>query len=462
MISKSLYLEKGREDNNNYIMENGGYLIYLYLIKKGYPSDNIAFFTGNPSMMLILESYNKKTVYGSVDDIYNGINNVWRECYRDKNDGNEAYADFVQCLDSMNISKVYKNRADKIDQFLEKNDKGGLKNLIREIQDNESVDEINYEDSMISRFHKANLQLPDYYLKKDLFYEHDIEAMAKWVNDHRTKENMTRWLIIDIANYITGMSDNELSCVITPLFNTDNNSETLMWREMKNAFSQMAHLLNGIFYRENKEKGISGRFFQAISTILNPYEQKIKLPLSSYSGSDFDEIRKMLVQTSKQARNYFAHNYFRSTISDNSTTLFLLLLVVLGLLDEQKNNEISEWVDDVICYISECKTEWKINNINYSTLTYTNDCKINDIYRMISSSSLNGAICANDCLDAFKKYRVNENKKDREDFCVFSLAAYIIKWFNRDISDDNSINANIIKIYKLSQKIVNSYSFPFE
>ena len=49
-LSDYIYLDQGQR-NNQFIICNGGYLLYLYLLKRGYPSDQIAFLTGNPAMV---------------------------------------------------------------------------------------------------------------------------------------------------------------------------------------------------------------------------------------------------------------------------------------------------------------------------------------------------------------------------------------------------------------------------
>ena len=39
------------EDINELIRSQGGYFIFLYLLKKGFPSDRIAFLTGNANVL---------------------------------------------------------------------------------------------------------------------------------------------------------------------------------------------------------------------------------------------------------------------------------------------------------------------------------------------------------------------------------------------------------------------------
>ena len=49
-LTNSLFLSDEQKEND-YIIKYGGYLLFLYLLVKGYPSDNVAFLTGNPGML---------------------------------------------------------------------------------------------------------------------------------------------------------------------------------------------------------------------------------------------------------------------------------------------------------------------------------------------------------------------------------------------------------------------------
>ena len=49
-FSKKIYLNDDQKDNK-YIIENGGYLLFIYLLECGYPSEQVAFLTGNPNML---------------------------------------------------------------------------------------------------------------------------------------------------------------------------------------------------------------------------------------------------------------------------------------------------------------------------------------------------------------------------------------------------------------------------
>ena len=55
-LTNSLFLSDEQKEND-YIIKYGGYLLFLYLLVKGYPSDNVAFLTGNPGMLRELKAY---------------------------------------------------------------------------------------------------------------------------------------------------------------------------------------------------------------------------------------------------------------------------------------------------------------------------------------------------------------------------------------------------------------------
>ena len=135
-LSEKLYLTE-EEKTEEFIQQNGGYLLYLYLLKRGYPSEQVAFLTGNPTI----------------------IKNIYPE---EKDDSEEE------------------------DLLLADEDDTEKENTIQ-----------NTGDKMILRFYQANLKPPECFSNNKYFpVNHSIDDAEKWIKNRSTPQNRARWILL--------------------------------------------------------------------------------------------------------------------------------------------------------------------------------------------------------------------------------------------------------------------------
>lgn len=468
-LSGKIYLNKDQRDKN-FIINNGGYLLFLYLLEKGYPSEQVAFFTGNPGIISQLKTYNRQSLgQMSKEEIYKSIISFWDEIPKEDNlplDDN-SYFDFQDKIRALPIDGNYTTFPVIEDYItcLENDDKEGLRNKIEEIDPTMVTGNLqNTGDMMIFRFHEANLESPVYFSKNDNDIEgHNRKDAQMWLDKNRTDDRLTRWLLLYVGNYVEQLfrsNPNGMGIQVGNIFIDICGDPGI-----RSSFRQMYFVFDGL--RNIQRRGV---YYQAISAMLIPFDNNPQSsgPKVDPNNNGDDKVRKLFARFSKQARNYCAHNYFGSSIS-NRTTLYLLMGTVTAVLVKNQRNEICNWYQNV-------REKYK-SRTGYSVAGNQNkiDALIDNLEKKgqidKDSAHTTGIACQDynawEMLRAFgynNIIKTQESTTVRENYFLFTLAAYIVKWFDGFGEEQvGSYFGNAVKfVYELSNEIVNEYNYPTE
>lgn len=459
-LSGKIYLNKDQRDKN-FIINNGGYLLFLYLLEKGYPSEQVAFLTGNVGIISQLKAYHQQSLgQMSREEIFEAFVSAWGE-------NSEDLDAFEEKINALPVDKKYKDSDFVYDcaELLDGGDIKGVRNKIEEVVPTMVTGNLqNTGDMMIFRFHEANLESPAYFSKNENDIEgHNRKDAQKWLDENRTDDRLTRWLLLYVGNYVEQLFKSnpiEMGIQVGNIF-VDISGDP----GIRSSFRQMYFVFDGL--RNIQRRGV---YYQAVSAMLIPFDNK---PQSSdpkvnpYNNGD-DKIRNLFARFSKQARNYCAHNYFGSSIS-NQTTLYLLMGTVTAVLVKNQREGIGSWYQNV-------REKYK-SDTGYSIADNRNkiDTLIDNLEKRgqidKDNAHTTGKLCQDynawEMLRAFGYndiIKTQESTTVREKYYLFTLAAYIVKWF--DGLDEElvgrSFGSALKSVYELSNEIVNDYGYPTE
>ncbi len=459
-LSKVIYLNKDQRDKN-FVINNGGYLLFLYLLEKGYPSKQVAFLTGNAGIIGQLKAYNRQNEKQmSKEDIVNAFVDAWKEFDEDV----EEFENFISTLP---IDKKYKDSDFVYDcaAMIDEGDLAGLTNLIGSVTPTMVTGSVqNTGDMMIFRFHEANLESPVYFSKNDNDIQGHNRADAKnWLDKNRTDSRISRWLLLNAGNYVEKLfrkSTSDMNRSIGRVLRNIANDGGI-----RSAFRQMYYVFDGL--RNVEHRGV---YYQAVSAMLVPFDATPgnggDTALSVVQGiSDDEKIMRMFACCAKQARNYCAHNSMGSSISDR-TTLFLLMIAVSSILTKDRRQDFLWWYKKC-CEVVKNDTEntFNINKIDSLTSDLLSNNKI-DIncarvgtdYTKYTPRDLLYALGFNTQMNTSSQ----SDSSIREEYFVFTLAAYIVKWIDgiSDCDVDKRFGKETQMIHDAAKNIVASYSYP--
>ncbi len=471
-LMEKLYLN-GDQRNRQFVINNGGYLLFLYLLEKGYPSEQVAFLTGNGPMIQKLREYNLQNANPmSRDEIAEKLIQIWDNL----EDDDDKYDNFAIEVEKLPIAVEYTDDdfindcIDILDVYDgEIMDKEAFRRHVYQVEVRTVTSNIeNTGDMMIYRFHEANLKAPIYFSKNENdIIGHNRDDAQRWLGERRTLKNVSRWLILSAANRIEHLfrdTDKNMAENIRDIFKETNGDGGV-----RNAYRQMFFVLDGL-----RSKASDGAYYQAISAMLMPFDASPK-----YCGNTADEvvykkvrgenrritedekIRRMFSCCTKQARNYCAHNSFGSTLSEK-TSIFLLLISITAVLEKEEREQFHFWYQ---------KAEETINQRDVDKID-----EINKVNQLIESFVLRDEI-------DFEKVNVGRNYQNyttrdklvvmgyhipmskeapavREVYYLFTLAAYIAVWFGgmnfEEVSEKFGEEVKII--YEIALKIVRTYT----
>lgn len=461
-LSKVIYLNKDQKEKS-FIINNGGYLLFLYLLEKGYPSKQVAFLTGNAGIIGQLKAYNRQNeIQMSKEDIVKAFIDAWREFGEDVDE-------FENYISELPIDKKYKDSDFVYDCafMIDEGDMDGLTKMVGDITPTMVTGSVqNTGDMMIFRFHEANLESPVYFSKNDNDIQgHNREDAKKWLDKNRTDSKISRWLILNAGDYVEKLfrqNTSDMNRGIGRVLRNISNDGGI-----RSAFRQMYYVFDGL--RNVEHRGV---YYQAVSAMLVPFDATPgnggDNALSAVQGlSDDERIMRMFASCAKQARNYCAHNSMGSSISDR-TTLFLLMIAVNSVLNKTQRHELAWW------YKKCCEV---INNDIGSTNTF-NINKIDTLIAELLSNNkidINCAHVGTDCTKYTPKdllyalgYNTQMNTASqsdsavREEYFVFTLATYVVKWLDgvSESDMDKRFGREICMVYDVSKKVVASYLYP--
>ncbi len=460
-----LYLNKDQQ-NKQFVINNGGYLLFLYLLEKGYPSEQVAFLTGNGPMIQKLKEYNLQNANPmSKDEIAEKLIQIWN----DLEDNDDKYDNFAMEIEKLPIAVEYTDD-DFVNDCID----------ILDVYDGESIDEMafrkhvyqvevrtvtsnieNTGDMMIYRFHEANLKAPMYFSKNENDIKgHNRSDAKNWLKEHRTLKNVSRWLILSAANRVEQLFRDEnknMTGSIQNIFKDTNGDGGV-----RNAYRQMFFVLDGL-----RSKASEGAYYQAISAMLMPFDASPK-----YCGNNVGEnermtgdekIRRIFSRCTKQARNYCAHNSFGSTLSEK-TSLFLLLISTTAVLEKKEREQFSFWykkVEETINWLDVDKID-EIDKVNQFIERFVLNNEI-DVTKVEEGANYQNYTTIQKLVAL--GYNIPMSKETpavREAYYLFTLAAYIVVWFNgMELKTVNSTFGEEVKvIYDIALKIVREYTYP--
>ena len=466
-LSKRIYLAPDLPEKNKYIINNGGDLLFIYLLERGYPSKQVAFLTGNPGMLEKLRDYHRKSSANmSNEDIALAYQTAWN----DAGDGDDAWDLFVEKIESLPVADEYisEDAIIQCSDYLENNNYEKLKQFISGISPKQvsGNDVKNTGDMMIYRFHEANLESPAFFTKKENYIKgHDKEDAEHWLKDNRTRDRVARWLILSAGYHVKKLFDQDQNAMKTQMANLFSDVETDpgIW----SSFSQLYNLFYGLRDIDQKEP-----YYQAISAMLIPFDKSpySSGPNATAPGANYDKVQKAFARFSKQCRNYCSHNYFGSSIT-NETALFIIMGTLAAVLNSSQRLDFDSWFKNA-------ETQFVTNG------TYNIQSNLTKIDAIGSSLYSNSEINQ----DAFNKLHLpnsyaacnpwqmlqaigyntkmdlthEQSSEVREKYFVFTLSAYIVKWFAGISEQDvlSQFGKGIEIIYKVANEIVDAYVYP--
>lgn len=458
-LCKTIYLTKDQRQDRNFIISNGGYLLFLYLLEKGYPSERVAFLTGNAGIIGQLKEYTSQNAEPlSKEEIAERFLIIWEET------GCEKYEEFEARIRKLPIHQIYKN-LDFVSRCAELMDDGktdALRALIQTVKVPVVVQEIqNTGDKMIFRFHEANLESPIYFSKNDNdIAGHNLKDAKKWLSDKRTDDAMTRWLIMSAANYIEKEFDadtNGMNAQMQVLFD-----RLVSDGGIRAAFNQMYYVFDGLRVRHRSI------YFQSLSAMLIPFEGDPKIIRKSPKSADDDEMRAVFARFAKQARNYCAHNYFGTEIS-NKTTLLLMMATMTAVLSKDQRDEMSAWYQKAAeillkggMHVTYANNKRKIETLTGDLLSNN---KIDIVKAKVGSTTTNYRY--REYLRALgynleMQPDAQDSTGKREAYYVFTLAAYVSYWFNGMKAGDvkQQFGEEVSLLRDVCENIVDKYGYP--
>lgn len=476
ILSKKLYLSKKHREDKKFLEENGGYLLFLYLLEKGYPSEQIAFLTGNPGIIGQLQNYHKiDLAQMSPEDISEAFQKTWEETVLSLKDEEYDFEDLFDIFErkvfDLPIADDYKDYDLMQDcaLYLENGEIEEMVDLIQGVKVELVTGNLeNTGDKMIFRFHESNLEPPIYFSKNENDIKgHNKEDANRWLEKNRTKERVSRWLILSAGDYIE-------RCFVDDQTGMTRQMEQVLRNisgdgGIRSAFRQMFFVFDGLRNYENR-----GIYYQAISAMLIPFDAS-----PQYGGDNVNEnlekslkLRRMSACCAKQARNYCAHNYFGTTLS-NKTTLFLLMVSVTAVLNKNQKMELQNWYKNIY---QEIKQMLNVEKAEVDIIVAHD--KIDDLVRRMVSGGVLNLDKAN--VDSnYEEYtprnilyalgynqemgRESErNTERREQYFLFTLAVYIVKWFDKMTKEEvrTQYGEEIYFLYETALLLVLEYNYP--
>ena len=458
-LTQKIYLSKDQK-NKNFIINNGGYLLFLYLLEKGYPSDHVAFLTGNAGIIGQLKTYTRQNqIQMSKEEIAEAFIKAWEESEDDVDL-------FQEKIDSLPVDVKYKDSEFVFDcaEAIDSGNTEEARRLVEDITPTMITGNIrNTGDMMIFRFHEANLESPVYFTKNDNDIDgHNLEDAGRWLEERRTYNNVTRWLLLDAANHVEKLFRENQTAMSIQVGNIFRDTDTDPGIRM--SFRQLFFAMDGLINLERR-----GIYYQAVSSMLIPFDSAPKsseLKMGQHDG--YEMVRRMFARLSKQARNYCAHNSFGSSLSNNAV-LFIISCTLLAVLSRSQAREKESWYETVYEAVS-MKNSYSVteNNEKIDSLCsgFIEEDRI-DLSRAGTGNNFD-SYDATDILRALgfnKEMSVSEQQSTsvREKYYLFTLASYVVKWFEGVSGSEvsNEYGRCVGLIYRLSNEIVAAYEYPF-
>ena len=467
-LSREIYLNLN-DNIRESLINMGGYLLCIYLLERGYPVNQVAFLTGHTGMMDGLKAYcTTDEVKLTKEEIVAEYHKAWN----DAGDGDDAEDIFIRKIKSLPVSEEYfaHNTIEYCERLLESHKDEELRNYINKIVTKPitNIYEKNTSDKVMYRFHEANLKAPQFFTKKEYYIRgHDIDDAKRWLNEGRTEDRLARWLVMYAGHHIKSLFEedyNDMMAQVTQLFSNMNTDAGI-----QSAFSQLYNLFYGLRDIEEREP-----YYQAIAAMLMPFGNSLRHVdyNASSAGDNYVKVQRAFAKFSRQARNYCAHCYFGSSVS-NKTALFIIMGALSSVLSKNQRHDLDDiWykkagnivstgaeysvVDNIRKIKDLCETLLSAGNIDLSRVFRRRSPNSYAEYSPVDVMTALGWNCEMDPLN-------EQDTSVREAYFAFTLAAFIVKWFEGLSEEEirNRYGEGIRVIFQLSNEIVAEYNYPY-
>lgn len=464
-LTNRIFLSDEQQKDKEYVVKYGGYLLFLYLLVKGYPSDHVAFLTGNSGMLRELRAYmdrhEKKLTNGEIKQRFL---DYWIQNKNTNERFNEKHKRFVTMVKSLPVDHGYMDDdyLCRCEDAILDDREDVLEDLIRSIEPNHQEQKLqDVGDIMIEKFHDANLESPKFYSKlQDSIPGHDRSDADMWLKGRRTEDNVTRWLLLYLCDDLENLFINhprEMEIGINAIFeHNEGDLNVSISTDIRNAFQQMNYVFEGLNHYHR------GAYYQAVSAMFVPFDKTVGKEgfYASRSKSVEDKkVRRMFGWCAKQARNAAAHNRFGSSLQ-NRSTLYLLMVVANAVLTREKRDALNSWYEKA----AELFRRKEITTLN-TVLEKIDEIKC--------AQEQNGDIDSKNTSDDFRNarnylYRLCANTKmytaeNREEYYLFCFSAYIIKWFRKyDIRNiEKNYGKGVYITFQVAYAIVEEFRSPY-
>lgn len=484
-LKEHIYIDEKMESLHAFVLDNGGYLLYLYLLERGYPSEQVVFLTGNAGMLTRISAHQaRRRESMSLAELKAEYKKAYKE--------NSGWVDFYNRIKEQPIAEAYRTRSviEKVWDHLKAGEEEQVDELLDEVSDVVEIgsDIKNTGDLLLDKFYDANVQPPQIFSKRTYFNPgRDRADAGKWLIDMRTNERMTRWLLLSAGKYVSDLFEKQQITNTLKKIYFENELEKI-GEAIRLAFGQLYSLLYG--YRdirqdqqkEEQKKEVNRPLFQAIMAALIPFEAEIQNkaePIQIHGESDYCSVQRIFCQFSKFARNFGAHNMFGNTVSCE-TSLFLAMGMLAGILNKNQRKDIDHtWFAIASQQFACWNADPKENDPKKAKKILTDFC---EKLRNNSNSNDNSQPQIN-WKGWIKKDLLAKNAADwvpedmskvlmhpksatghiDEDYCVFALAGYIVLYFSGLSVEEieSRFGKGIAIMCRLSYQIVNTYH-PYE
>lgn len=366
-------------DKPNYYDElkrQGGYFVYLYLLKKGFPSDRICFLTGNSTALNALGvsaggsrdaeedlHFLKQTflshryierMRGAGDD-FRAKTALNREIDKDLKEYFvvEKYGTFVsdavRQLKDQICSRIENDPVQAPGEIYDAELKAFRKAYLEYFENKKEEAEIRPHDILggyIDRFHHANLKMIDYFAKegKVLSGEHNWDDFKAWAEERREEKYVVRWLTLFVCRLLLKELDTQ-----NPYRDRDGIIK-LSVDDVKSALESLK-----LVFSDYRRVGKKSFYWHALTVAANPFDKCIPTKHKTYDGRQISTYYACPTAVSKQLRNYCAHNYFAKTDDvDAKEYMFCLLMTVLAFCPKSilERRDLNTWFDCVFAFLS--------------------------------------------------------------------------------------------------------------
>lgn len=518
LLSQKIHLNQEELEDDKKFKNIGGYLLYVYLLVCGFPAERVAFLTGNTGAVESLQRMNEaKNRLRPLEEVTAEYRNAYNVAIATAKEAQAAVANGTATIMQSAFTnprenfRFYIHDAEIAEKYTSDSvitacreclSRGGsdadLRQLLANIPDPPVKDTIidNTAEKMIERFNMANLQSPEYFAKVGKSISgHGNERARKWLVDARSEDMITRWLVLSASKYVTDLyqtsrnTDHEMSSQVGNLFN-NNDYGPGNDPGIESSFGQLYSLFYGLRKinptssnntsihasgeMSRKTKHQEGPYYQAIMAMLIPFDANPKGagrgPHDWNPGMDCDYygwMQRALLWMSKKARDYCAHNYFGTSVQ-NSTALYIIMGTLTGILSKAQRNRIDDsWYTSVYELVHTNAVCDRMHNINkadslFAQLLLKGKIKSGHTYGNNPTSYRPDDQLVSMGFNTMMDLTNEKDSTVRESYFIYTLAAYVIKWFG-NLSDDeikHNFGKGVLLFVKWSNEIVDSYVYP--